>query len=105
MISTPFSFIPFLTGCVICFSKPPKISLAPSRMVTSEPKLANAVPNSDPMYPPPTTTNLPGTSCKFKAPVESITRLPNLKLGISIGLEPVAMIASLSRTFVRSFRP
>lgn len=45
------------------------------------------------MYPPPTTTNLPGTSCKFKAPVESITRLPNLKLGISIGLEPVAMIA------------
>ncbi|SCT48792.1 Uncharacterised protein [Staphylococcus aureus] len=64
-------------------------------MVTSEPKLANAVPNSDPMYPPPTTTNLPGTSCKFKAPVESITRLPNLKLGISIGLEPVAMIAFL----------
>ncbi len=87
------------------FSKPPKISLAPSRIVTSEPKLANAVPNSDPMYPPPTTTNLPGTSCKFKAPVESITRLPNLKLGISIGLEPVAMIAFLKLYVCALFRP
>ena len=98
---TPFSVssadfaIAFLTGCVICFSNPPKISFAPSRIVTSEPKFAKAVPNSEPIYPPPTTTSLLGTSCRFKAPVESITRLPNSKFGISIGLEPVAIIACL----------
>ena len=41
------------------------MSLPPSIIVTSEPKLANAEPNSVPMYPPPITTNFPGNSVKI----------------------------------------
>ena len=57
------------------------------------------------MYPPPTTTNLPGTSCKFKAPVESITSFTEFEIRISIGLEPVAMIAFLKLYVCALFRP
>ena len=37
-----------------------------------------------------------GISSRFNAPVESSTRLENLKVGSSIGREPVATIAFLN---------
>ena len=40
-------------------------------------------------------TNFSGTSSKANPPVESITRPPNLKPGISIGRDPVATMALL----------
>src|SRR5699024_12597287 len=41
------------------------------------------------------TTSLPGISSRSNAPVESITRLENGKLGISIGADPVAIMQFL----------
>ena len=52
---------------------------APSRIVTSEPKLAYAEPNSEPITPTTDNNQFLGTSLRPKPPVESITRPPNLK--------------------------
>ena len=45
------------------------------------------------MYPPPTTSRVPGMSSRFSAPVESIMRgVSSFNVGTTAGREPVAMM-------------
>ena len=94
-IVTPFLAMLSSTSLTMSLSNIERMLGAPSRIVTSEPKLAYAEPSSEPITPPPITTNFLGTSLRPKPPVESITRPPNLKPLISIGRLPVATIAWL----------
>ena len=69
---------------------------------TFEPSAAYTVPSSRPMYPPPITSKVPGTSLKSSAAVESITRgVSSLNAGMIAGREPVArmMRSKLSGLF------
>ena len=68
--------------------------------VTSDPNLDQTEPNSRPIYPPPTTTSLLGTSLNESASVDEIILLPVISTpGIDVGIDPVAItifLASIS---------
>ena len=75
-------------------SAPGSSPLVISTTVTFVPSAAYTVPNSSPMYPPPTTSSDLGMSGISSAPVESIRRgLSRVIPGTVDGRDPVAMIA------------
>ena len=65
--------------------------------VTFEPNLFQTLESSNPIYPPPITTNSFGTFSKDKAPVEE-TILFSLILipGKDVGIDPVAITIFLA---------
>ena len=50
------------------------------------------MPNSSPMYPPPTTTTWSGNSLRLKASLDEMTLSSNFMKGSSTGIEPLARI-------------
>ena len=69
-----------------------KKSSSASIIVTLEPSLDQTLPSSRPIIPAPIIPNDFGTSLNDSAPVLSTIFLPNFADGISIGLDPVAII-------------
>src|SRR6185437_6485161 len=60
---------------------------------TFDPSAAYTVPSSRPIYPPPTTSKVFGTSLKLSAEVESIMRgVSSLNVGMTAGRDPVAIM-------------
>ena len=67
---------------------------------TFDPRAAYTLPNSSPMYPPPMTSSVPGTSFKSSADVESNMRgLSTLSEGMTAGRDPVAMMMRSKLSF------
>ncbi|CAB4335661.1 unannotated protein [freshwater metagenome] len=88
---TPSSAKRFVTGATMCEGSCGNIRDAASTIVTFEPTFARAVPNSKPMYPPPTMTVAAGTVAKFNTSVESRMRIPSRGRAATVaGRDPVA---------------
>ena len=92
-ISMPCFVNIFFVSLAICWSIIERKSSIASINTTLLPILFQTLPNSNPITPAPMTPNLFGVSIISKAPLESTIVSPlTFATGISIGLDPVAII-------------
>ena len=99
MISRPCFLNSLKDSLEISLSAIGRKSSNASITVTLDPSRDHTLPSSKPIIPAPTTPRVSGTLVKPNAPVLSTMFLPKGAEGISMGLDPVAIIIFLVSIF------